>query len=359
MHRKAIHIVSSLGSINFGIWNAAIFAFDFLQTTHSISSYVWVPGTPGSTPLYPVDLQIQWLGRSPLDDVTINEALAANDLNPSNTVVVSHGSWLLPTRLARRLVKKGFHWIYVPHGMLEPWSMSQNKLKKTIFFNLLEKRLVSHSTRIRAVSKKERDNLSARFQRPVDLVENGVYLPPLSRKSTTHRTFLFLSRLHHKKGIVQLAKGWHLAMKERSDCRLIIAGPDQGEFHKIKPYLSANAEYVGAVYGREKEALLNEAHYFLLPSFSEGFPVSVLEAMSFGLIPLISEGCNFNEVFEEKLGLRLEADVEQISKTLNDIVMSSYDESLSSKNRFFIQANFSEKTIGNKLFNLYSSLLTS
>jgi glycosyltransferase involved in cell wall biosynthesis len=93
-----------------------------------------------------------------------------------------------------------------------------------------------------------------------------------------------------------------------------------------------------------------------LPSLSEGFPVSVLESMSYGLIPLISEGCNFNEVFEYKLGERLEPDESQISSVLRSIASRSFDHELSRRNSEFINSRFAEKKIGEQLLNFYRSI---
>jgi glycosyltransferase involved in cell wall biosynthesis len=359
MQLRTIHIVSSLERINFGIWNAAMFAFEYLEQTHKVESHVWVPGKPGSNPIHPPGLKISWLGMSPLNAATIDATLSKNQHRPSDTIVITHGCWLLPTRLGHHLRQKGFLWIYVPHGMLEPWSMAQSSLKKRIFFNLVEKRLAKRSTRIRAVSKQERDNLSSTFQRSIDLVENGVPIPPASVKTSSLKTFLFLGRLHHKKGILSLVKAWDYSMKDRTDCRLIIAGPDQGELTKIKPYLSDNAGYVGPVYGKEKQEILNESHYFVLPSLSEGFPVSVLEAMSYSVIPLISDGCNFPQVFDQKLGFRIEPDEVQIAHTLQAVASRPFDGDVSGRNRQFVKENFSEKAIGDQLFRFYNSLLQS
>ncbi len=108
-----------------------------------------------------------------------------------------------------------------------------------------------------------------------------------------------------KKGIVPLVKAWlQSALLNNTACRLIIAGPDEGELPLIQSLITdaTNIEYIGMVSGDAKDKLLASASYYLLPSFSEGFPTSLLEAMEKGAIPVITRGCNFNEVFEQNIG---------------------------------------------------------
>ena len=52
---------------------------------------------------------------------------------------------------------------------------------------------------------------------------------------------------------------------------------------------------VGAAFGDEKERLLTEASAFILPSFSEGLPMSVLEAWAYALPVVITPHCNLPE----------------------------------------------------------------
>jgi glycosyltransferase involved in cell wall biosynthesis len=147
-------------------------------------------------------------------------------------------------------------------------------------------------------------------------------------------------------------------MSAEASKKLIIAGPDEGELDKIRPFIKGNIEYVGAVYGEKKRELLNCAHYYILPSFSEGFPSSVLEAMSAGAIPLISTGCNFQKVFENKLGYRIEPSPEMITPVLDLLKNRSFDQELSTRCRRFVQQNYSEEAIGNKLAYLYMSFFS-
>jgi glycosyltransferase involved in cell wall biosynthesis len=78
--------------------------------------------------------------------------------------------------------------------------------------------------------------------------------------------------------------------------------------------------------------------------------------MSFGAIPIISEGCNFPEVFKEQLGYEVRPDEESIEKVLRQILNEPFDFNLSRRNILFVEQNLSENVIGDELFKLYNNL---
>ena len=132
-------------------------------------------------------------------------------------------------------------------------------------------------------------------------------------------TFLFLGIITKQKGIYDLVKV--IGLNKEQLCgkfKLIIAGCgnvnmlnemiDQFDIHDL-------VEYKGWVSGNEKDQLIKNADVFILPSYFEGLPISILEAMSFGK-PIIStrvggipevvetgvngilvDAGNFNEIF--------------------------------------------------------------
>ncbi len=348
---RIIHIVDRFDKINFGIWNAAIFGSDYLLSTYGIESVLWHPISDFKYPLNIATYSTDFA------KISIDLLITEHQLQPSTDIIVTHGCWQFPTRLGRALQKKGFRWIYVPHGMLEPWSMQHKRWKKWLYFKLVENRLSKQANVVRAVGAAEQQNLYKVFGKSVVLVENGVKIPAtVPQKQIAPIRFLFMARLHFKKGIVPLVQAWHQVMKDQQHLQLVIAGPDEGELTAIQPFFTDNIQYVGAVYGEEKKQLLATSHYYVLPSLSEGFPVSVLEAMSYGCIPIITEGCNFSTVFHQKLGYQIESNVASIATIFQNILHKDFDADLSNRNASFIAEKYSEAFIGEQLYNLYSKL---
>jgi poly(glycerol-phosphate) alpha-glucosyltransferase len=71
----------------------------------------------------------------------------------------------------------------------------------------------------------------------------------------------------------------------------------------------ASVVFTGPAFGEQKDALLRQADAFILPSFSEGLPMSVLEAWSYGLPVLMSDHCNLPEGFAADAAIRIGTDV--------------------------------------------------
>ena len=103
--------------------------------------------------------------------------------------------------------------------------------------------------------------------------------------------FLFLGRIGERKGVYDLLKVLDQHKAELGDKYLLELGGD-GETKKLQSLigqygLENNVTFLGFVTGSKKEQLLREADVYILPSYNEGLPISILEAMSFGL-PIVS-----------------------------------------------------------------------
>jgi glycosyltransferase involved in cell wall biosynthesis len=116
------------------------------------------------------------------------------------------------------------------------------------------------------------------------------------------KRLLFLSRIHAKKGLDLLVPAWGKLTKEFPDWELLIVGPDEGGYQAIveKMIVEAGCGVTcwihPAVSGAEKHALLRTADLFVLPSYSEGFPMAVLEAAAHRIPVVQTDECNFPEL---------------------------------------------------------------
>src|SRR6185436_18981196 len=88
-------------------------------------------------------------------------------------------------------------------------------------------------------------------------------------------TMLFLSRLHPKKGLLDLVEAWSRLRPEH--WRLVIAGPDEGG-HRAqvasaisRAGLEGCCAFTGSVTPEEKSRLFGTADLFVLPTYSENF----------------------------------------------------------------------------------------
>src|SRR6185436_2371008 len=74
--------------------------------------------------------------------------------------------------------------------------------------------------------------------------------------------------------------------------------------------------FPGGIFAEEKEAALRNARAFILPSFSEGFPMSVLEAWSYGLPVLMTRECNIPEAFGPGAAIEISTDPAALARSL-------------------------------------------
>ena len=361
---RIINIVDNATKVNFGIWNAAMATSEVLKKEYGVQSELWYPKIEET--LFGEELQT--LALPSTKEGIIPRIVSYHQLDPSDTIICTHGCWRFPTRWGAAFQKIGFKWVYVPHGMLEPWSLMQKKWQKKVYLNFVEGVLANKAAMIRAVGAPEHKNLRQHFPRHsnLSLIPNGVptHQPDFKLKDNEVCQVLYMSRLHHKKCVRELVEAWLKSnLNNHPGFKLIIAGPDQGELEGIQQLLAKqaqnNVEYIGAVYGAEKEMWLNKSSFYALPSKSEGFPTAILEAMSYGLVPIITEGCNFPDVFTQKLGVKVRPQVEAIREGLNQL--EEIDRAalmhLQDKASNYINANYSLPIIAKMQFEQFDRML--
>lgn len=97
---------------------------------------------------------------------------------------------------------------------------------------------------------------------------------------------LFLARLERAKGVIETIDACALLLARGRKIRLVVAG-DGPEAAEIKSYaidkLGNHVQFPGYVREKAKSSAFTDAHIYVMPSYGEGLPISLLEAMCFGL----------------------------------------------------------------------------
>lgn len=101
----------------------------------------------------------------------------------------------------------------------------------------------------------------------------------------------YLGRIEQNKGITELLEACVKLKEEGIPFELEIAGKEAKENEYLPLFskkLGNNFHYVGVIYGETKVSFLKRLEVFVLPSYFEGLPVSLLECMSYGCVPVVT-----------------------------------------------------------------------
>lgn len=333
-----------------------------------------------------------------------------------------HGIWQYPSAAAvawHRQTKRPY--MISPHGMLDPWAVKNSHWKKMLAHLFYEGTHLRGAACIRALCESEAQAIRAYgLKNPICVIPNGIDVPgeedeelsvagcQLSdeeeerqttarkhhRQQTTDngpRILLFLGRLHPKKGLVNALKAWAEVRGQRSevggreDWQFVIAGWDQGGHEAGLKRLctelglaydetpatlftdngqqttdnSASVIFTGPTFGEQKDQLLRRASAFILPSFSEGLPMSVLEAWSYRLPVLMTDHCNLPEGFSADAALRIGTDVTSIAEGMRLLLRSPSSDlrSLGTNGHALVERQFTWRQIAAQMKEVYDWVL--
>jgi glycosyltransferase involved in cell wall biosynthesis len=223
-----------------------------------------------------------------------------------------HGLWSHHAVAARRAAERNRKpYIVSAHGMLDPWALHNKTWKKRMYSMLVERKNLAGAACLRALTLDEAaDYRRYGLRAPIAVVPNGIDVPPSLWPAAFLRKFpelrgrriaLFLGRVHFKKGLDLLCRAWAAALREPGT-HLVIAGPDsEGTRANLEALIATlgigpQVTFTGMLERELKWSALAAAHVFVLPSYSEGFSVAVLEALSAGVPVIVSRQCHLPEI---------------------------------------------------------------
>jgi glycosyltransferase involved in cell wall biosynthesis len=297
-------------------------------------------------------------------------------------IVHGHGLWMHPGTAARKCaVRTGCPLVISPHGMLEPWALNHSRLKKRLAALLFEDKNLREAGCLHALCAAEADNFRRYgLENPIAIIPNGVDMPEIGKPLVAddamaekfpglkgRRRILFLSRLHPKKGLSNLLQAWRQVARDFKDWSLLIAGAGQPAYELelrtlVKNYaLEKNVVFVGAVYGEDKRQVLAAADAFVLPSFSEGFSVAILEAAAAGLPVLLTPECNFPELVKSGAAVEISSLPSAIEAGLRKIMELSGGQrkDMGRRGLELVKQSYTWPSIAGRMVEVYRWLLGS
>ena len=218
--------------------------------------------------------------------------------------------------------KAGVPYVIAPRGMLEPWSLKQKWIKKRIARWLYQDRDLKLAAALHATAESEAEQFRRLgFKNKIIVSPNGVNVPEREMfecsecsnvRMDGQRRALFVSRMHPKKGVLELVESWARIFKEKGKsksekvwtCELVYTMNSEEERayeQKVKQRvhelgLDDQFVFTGSLDDEKKWEAYARADLFVLPTYSENFGIVVAEALWAGVPVITTKGTPWAEL---------------------------------------------------------------
>ena len=197
----------------------------------------------------------------------------------------------------------------------------------------------------------------------IEVIPNGISLPILaSKKNDTHIIRLtFLGLIVDRKGIFDLVKVIKRLINDGNKVQLTIGGNGETTrlLNLIKKYnITKRVKYSGYIQAKKKDCLLRHTDIFVLPSYAEAMPMSILEAMAYA-VPVVSTyvGGIPELVIDGETGYLIDpGDLDALYEKISLLIQSKdIRRDFGNKGRLLIENKYNIDIISQKLSEIYNS----
>jgi len=278
---------------------------------------------------------------------------------------------LLGQRMARRL---SIPYVLSGHEGLRRLGRAT---AKAVYDNLWGRDMLNHAAAVIAISPVEETDATkmgvepCRIHRLPNIVAINDYQnlpePGSFRKSwslPSGKIILFLGRLHRLKGADLLIEAFS-RLNPANNAYLVIAGPDDGQEHELRQAVSklnldSRVRFTGFLDLNSKKAALVDASLVVLPSRSEVFAITAVEALACGTPVLLSSACGLYPLPEQEGGVTFfqSEDVDNLAATLAALIRDGRNTHAALAGAEFVARSFGPDEIGQKAEEIYRSILT-
>jgi len=297
---------------------------------------------------------------------------------PQYDVVHIHSLYLFSSLAAAHYCQRfGVPYLVQPHGSLDPYLYRRHRGRKRIYEFLAERRNLNRAAAIHFVTEEERE-----LTRPLGLEAPGIVAPlglnladygdavpgafakgwPQTRG---RRLILFLGRLNFKKGLDLLARAFGHVARKCDDVGLVLAGTEDGGYGaRVRQWLAAEGvlgktTFTEMLLGAEKLSAFRAADVFVLPSYSENFGISVIEAMACEVPVVVSNKVNiWREVIEAGAGLVVDCNAEALAGALVTLLGdSARRKAMGRQGRRLVEERFTWEAVGERMTEVYRQIV--
>ncbi len=269
---------------------------------------------------------------------------------PHCDLIHIHGLWLKMYHQAAQWARaNGIPVVWSTHGMTAPWSMHHKWWKKLPAWLLYQKRDLKSAAAIHCTTEQEVEWNKALGFKNCFIAPLGTKELVASRQSLVARSekrLLFVGRIYPVKGLVNLIKAWKLVQTQalnpqdraiplsnsnselelNHNWKLRIVGPDEAghksELQSLVRELNLcdSVEFAGPKFGDELSAEYDNCDCLVLPSFTENFGATVVDAMAHGKPCIASTFTPWRELQERGCGWWVSNEPKQLAGAIGEMM---------------------------------------
>lgn len=289
-------------------------------------------------------------------------------------VVHIHEHRTLTAVIASRYAKKNkIPYVVQDHGSALPFF--QKSTFKKVFDKIWGNDMLKHASKVIALTEAEVEQYMkiGIDKAKIEVVPNGINLSEYEdlpekgkfRKkygiSSDELIILYLGRLNRIKAPDLLIKSFAEISREIEKVKLVMVGPDDGCMEYLNKLLKMEnltdeVLFTGPLYNKDKLGAYIDADVYVLPSFYETFPNTVIEACACGTPVVITDRCGISDLINDKVGMVVEYDKNSLKEGITRILWDdALREKFESECKDFVEKHFNIDSVIDKLETVYDS----
>lgn len=321
-----------------------------------------------------------WINRIPNDAKTtlsISNNLKSALKNSDYDLYHTNGLWLYCNHITCSIArKKKRPYIITPHGMLYPNALNRSYWKKWPLLKLWFEKDIKEASCMHATCKQEMEHIhNFGYNGPIAVIPNLIHVIPETKSLFNKKKekiiskdcpiiFGFLGRLHPIKKIENILYGAALLNKSIS-FQISILGKGDNEYEAFlrkevdKLNLNEKVYFKGFINGLDKFNELANLTALFVPSDSENFGMSVVEALSVGTPVMASLGTPWEDLNDYQCGWWVERSPENIATIMSEIIHTPSNELIAMGERGIqlVNKKYAADKIAKQMLQLYSWIL--
>ena len=381
-----LHCVPKVGKVSYGLGQISV---NLAEAQHNLNHHVNVWCVDN-------DVNIKWasqthgfpknkikgfpiLGPKILSYSPEMEKLATMSDGKFFNIIHQHGIWTATSRATIKLAEKyRTPTVIAPHGSLSKWALKKSALKKKLAIALFENKNLHRASCLHATSELEvSDFRDFGLKQPIAYIENGIPAKDLNisgnpnkfRKeyniNPENKILFFLSRITPKKGLPMLIEAIKNNELFFENWIFIIAGSEEfghiAELEVIIKKLNLNnkIKIIGTLFNQSKADAFAAADLFVLPSYSEGSPMVILDSLAAGVPCITTKSSSWEDLINFNCGWYVDISSKALEDALKSALILSKRslKEMGQNGKKLIATKYTWSTLAIKTLNLYQWLL--